>query len=394
MRLLRDDALESGDTRLGTRFWIFPQPPFIPGYEQPDRVWLPIPRDEIDPGPGDARMYVVDPLYDKEPYGFDRLPPFGGATLPPARPGPDRHFDNIAPNSRAFLAVHAYACAHFVLNVWQGYIGRPIRWFFDQTFPRLEIVAFVNWDNAQAGYGFLELGRSESDGIRRPYALNLDTIAHEVGHLILLSETGIPTTMSREADFFPFSEAFSDVVSLISFLHFDSAIDRLLRRTRGNLLLYNELNRFAETSPETQIRLATNFRRMSEVTREVHDRALPFIGAIFDAIVELYHRELVARDCADMRLLDIDLRHLEQDDFERFRDATAEAFSVKPMIFGLALRTARDAVGQALAASLRTIDPNMVQLEQAARAVIAAADGPAAAALESNFAWREIISFR
>jgi len=133
---------------------------------------------------------------------------------------------------------------------------------------------------------------------------------------------------------------------------------------------------------------------MSEVTREVHDRALPFIGAIFDAIVELYHRELVARDCADMRLLDIDLRHLEQDDFERFRDATAEAFSVKPMIFGLALRAARDAVGQALAASLRTIDPNMVQLEQAARAVIAAADGPAAAALESNFAWREIISFR
>ncbi len=394
MRLLRNEALESGDARLGTRFWIFPQPPFIPGYEQPDRVWLPILRDEIGAGPSDSLMYVVDPLSDKQPYGFDRLPPFDGARHPPARPGPDRHFDNISPNSREFLSVHAYACVHFVLDIWQSYLGRPVRWFFDQTFPRLEIVAFVNWDNAQAGYGFLELGCADTDGVRRPYALNFDTIAHEVGHLILLSETGVPTIHSPAADFFPFSEAFSDAVSLISFLHFGSAIDRLLRRTRGNLLLYNELNRFAETSPEAQVRLATNFRRMSEVTSEVHDRALPFVGAIFDTIVELYHRELVARDCADSRLLDIDLRELSQRDFDDFRAATAEAFQVKPMVFELALAAARDAVGQALAASLRRLDPTTMRLDQAATAVIAAAQGAAAEVLEANFAWREIIGRR
>lgn len=394
MRLLRDEALKSSATRLGTRFWIFPQPPFIPGYEQPDRVWLPIPADEIGAGPSDATMYVVDPLFDKRPYGLDWLPPFDGAARPPAQAGPDRHFDSISPESREFLAVHAYACVHFVLSIWQSYLGRPVRWFFDQTFPRLEIVALANWDNAQAGYGFLELGVSDRDGIRRPYALNFDTIAHEVGHLILLSETGVPTGISREADFFPFSEAFSDAVSLISFLHFESAIERLLRRTRGNLLLYNELNRFAETSPETQVRLATNFRRMSEVTREAHDRALPFVGAIFDTIVELYHRELVARGCADRRLLDVDLRELDQTDFDRFRAATAEAFQAKPMIFELALTAARDAVGQALAASLRRLDPNTLRLQEAASAVVAAARGVAAELLESNFAWREIVGGR
>ncbi|MDX0755742.1 hypothetical protein GOD62_08435 [Sinorhizobium medicae] len=394
MRLLRNEALASGDAHLGTRFWIFPQPPFIPGYEKPDRIWLPIPRDEIGEGPSDATMYVVDPVQDKEPYGLDRLPPFHGALRLPAAPGPDRHFDNLSPDSRAFLPVHAYACVHFVLNIWQSYLGRPVRWFFDQTFPRLEIVAFVNWDNAQAGYGFLELGCSDIDGIKRPYALNFDTIAHETGHLILLSETGIPTSVSRGGDFFSFSEAFSDLVSLISFLHFESAVDRLLRRTKGNLLLYNELNRFAETSPESQIRLATNFRRMSEVTREVHDRALPFVGAIFDSIVELYHRELVERDCADIRLLDIDLRHLEQDDFDRFRQATAEAFRIKPMVFGLALRAARDAVGQALATSLPSINPDTLRLDQVASAVVAAAGGQAAGVLEANFVWREIISAR
>lgn len=391
MRLLRDEALESGDGRLGTRFWIFPQPPFIPGYEQPDRVWLPMPAHDIGPGPSDATMYVVDPLFEKEPYGFDRLPPFLGPAHPPARSGPERHFDHISPSSREFLPVHAYACVHFVLAIWQSYLGRPVRWFFEQTFPRLEVVAFVNWDNAQAGYGFLELGVSDIDGIRRPYALNFDTIAHEVGHLILLSETGVPTALSRTADFFPFSEAFSDVVSLISFLHFDSAIERLLRRTKGNLLLYNELNRFAETSPETQVRLATNFRRMSEVTHEVHDRALPFVGAIFDSIVELYHRELVARGSADRRLLDVDLRELDQSDFDRFRAATADAFQARPMLFEQALTAARDAVGQALAVSLGTLDPNTLRLDQAANAIIAAAGGAAAELLEVNFAWRQII---
>lgn len=142
------------------------------------------------------------------------------------------------------------------------------------------------------------------------------------------------------------------------------------------------------------MRLATNFRRMSDVTGEVHDRALPFVGAIFDTIVELYHRELVARDCADSRLLDIDLRGLSQRDFDEFRAATAEAFQMKPLIFELALASARDTVGQALGASLRTLDPTTMRLDQAATAVIAAAQGGAAEVLEANFAWREIIGRR
>ena len=394
MAVLDNTARERAAARVGTRFWIYPQPPFIPGYEQPDRVWLSILPDEISDGPSDMSIYVADPLFDKEPYGFARLPPFEGARRAPVRPGPDRHFDNIDTRSRAFLGVHAYACVHFILDIWRSYLGHRVQWFFQETLPKLEIVPLVDWRNAQAGYGFLELGYSKVGGVMRPYALNFDTIAHEVGHLIVFSEMGVPGTTSREAEYFPFSEAFSDLVSLISFLHFDSAIDRLLRRTRGNLLLYNELNRFAETSPETQIRLATNSRRMSDVTREVHDRALPFIGAIFDSIVELYHRELVANGCADKRLLETDLRELTLDEFDRFRQVTEDAFSSKPLFFKLALINARDAVGGALAQSLRTIDPTTLHLDQAASAIIAAADGRTAERLEANFAWREIIGSR
>ena len=390
-----DAAPRRAQSRVGTRFWIFPQPPFIPGYEEPDRVWLSILPHEVHDGPSDATMYVADPVFDKVPYGLSGLPPFEGAKRPPARPGPDRSFDNMDPKSRDYLGVHAYACVHFVLDIWHSYLGRRIRWFFDGTFPRLEIVPLADWDNAQAGFGFLELGASDIGGVRRPYALNFDTIAHETGHLISLSEMGVPLGMTRESDFFPFSEAFSDCVSLISLLHFDSAVDRLLRRTKGNLLLYNELNRFAETSPETQIRLATNFRRMSQTTREPHDRSLPFLGAIFDSVVELYHHELVRNGLAHRQLLNVDLRELTLEEFDEFRALTEKSFRNRPLYFKLALTTARDQVGQALAASLRRLDPNTLSLDQAARAVVAAAgSGVAADRLQANFAWREIIASR
>ncbi|MBY3175010.1 hypothetical protein [Rhizobium leguminosarum] len=394
MELSPDISLRKSEPSLGTRFWIFPQPPFIFGYEQPDRVLLSILPDEIGDGPSDMSMYVADPLFDKEPYCFGGLPPYRGPQRRPVRSGPDRHFDSLDPRSRDYLGAHAFACIHFVLDVWRNYLARPMHWFFSDFYPRLEIVPLVRWKNAQAGFGFIELGYSEVGDEQSPYALNFDTIAHEIGHLITLSQTGLPDTLSREADFFPFSEAMSDSISLISFLHFDSAIDRLLRRTKGNLLLYNELNRFAETSPETQIRLATNFRRMSEVTSEVHDRSLPFLGAIFDAIVELYHRELVASGCADHRLLSVDLRDLTLDELDWFRQSTAAAFRDRPLFFKLALTKARDSVGRAIGGALHSLDPDTMRLRDAARAIISAADVSTAAQLEENFAWREIIGSR
>jgi len=391
MDLVAPSATERSDERVGTRFWIFPQAPFIPGYEKPDRVWLPILADEIWDGPSDNAMYVADPLFDKVPYGSTSLPPFDGARRAPVQPGPDRHFDNLDWNSRAFLAAHAYACVHRVLAIWQSYLGRPVRWFFRDTFERLEIVPLVDWENAQAGYGFLELGYSLVDGVRHPYALNFDTIAHEMGHLIGLSAVGgVPRGISQESDYFPLSEALSDLVSLISFLNFDSAVERLLRRTDGNLLLYNELNRFAETSPETQIRIATNPRRMSEVTTEVHDRSLPFTGAVFDSIIDLYHRELVQRGCAEPRLLNTNLRQFSVDDWAKFSGAMAAAFDTRPHLFRAALAFARDTIGQAVAVALSTLDPSTVRIDQAAEAVINAG-GPATELLEINFAWREIL---
>lgn len=381
---------QDGST-LGTRFLIFPQAPYVSGYEQPETVWISSPPDRMRPGPEDDRMYVRDPLLRKEPYGFPDLPPFVGEVYPPAQAGPDGHFDHIDPRSREFLAAHAFASVRRVLDIWESYIGQPIVWHFAETYERLEIIPWLDWDDAQSGYGYLELGREHgaNEG-SSPFALNFDVIAHEIGHSILFSLFGVPESELGWSDFAPFHEACADLISLLSFLHFDSGLDRLLRRCSGNLLVLNELNRIAELTGDRQIRIASNARRLSEVTGEVHDRSRPFTGAIFDTIVEDFHERLVRQGLADQQLLQVTIRDVREDTLDTISTFTSSAFRARPFLFKSALTEARDAVALSLARAWPLLDANDLSFRDAALSVISAAEGQLAERFEENFRWREI----
>lgn len=378
---------------LGCRFLIYPQAPYLSGYDKPEPVWISTPPDRLQPGPANRRMYVRDPLLEKEPYEFPYLPPFAGATHPPAEAGPDGHFDNLAPGSRQFIAAHAFASAQRVLDIFEGYLGREIPWYFADTYERLEIIPWVEWRNAQSGYGYLELGVDrESERDVAPFALNFDVIAHEVGHAILFSLLGVPEGGAGQGDFGAFHEANSDLISLLSFMHFDSGLDRLLRHCEGNLLVLNELNRIAELTGDRQIRLAGNARRMSEVTAEIHDRSRPFTGAVFDTIVDGFHERLVARDLADEGLLDIDIREVGAAQMRNLSDFTATAFRARPYLFKTALIEARDEVALALMRTWTRLDPERLSFATAADILcgVAQSDG-LAGRFETNFRWREIL---
>ena len=388
-------SLLDSEVALGTRFWIFPQAPHVPGYQRPDLVWLSTSPDRLLPGPADDKMYVVEPIPDKQPYEFPFLPPYSGAAHPPVEPGSDGHFDHLDWFSPEFLAAHAFACVRRVLDIWESYLGRQIMWHFSPHYDRLEIVSRVHWRNAQSGYGFLELGLEPApDGREHPFALNFDVIAHEVGHAILFSLFGTTGVIER-GDFAPFHEASADLVSLVSFLHFQTGIERLLRRTEGNLLTFNELNRIAELDSERQFRLASNSRRMSEVTGEVHDRSRPFTGAIFDTLVELFHLGLVEDGLADQALLDLDIRQFDPRLLDRITQETRNAFTRRSLLFSTSLENARDAVGTVLARTWAELEPSTLTFGGVAEAMVehaSASRWPAAASiLEDNFIWREIL---
>lgn len=379
---------------LGTRFLIYPQPPYVPGYEKPELAWISASPASLRSGPANKRIYVRDPVLTKDPYEFPYLPPFVGNCHAPAEAGPDGHFDTLNPGTRQFAAAHVFAVVCRVMDVWESYLGGPIPWFFAGEYERLEIIPFLDWNNAQSGFGFLELGTETAvNGQAYPFALNFDVIAHEVGHAIQFSTMGVPETLSRDSDFGAFHEASADLVSLLSFLSFDSGIDRLLRGCDGNLLLLNELNRIGELSGDRQIRLACNDRRLSDVAQEVHDRSRPFTGAVFDTVVDLFHRTLAGEGIVDERLPRIDIRNIDAAALNDISAVTKSAYRDRPLLFKSALVEARDRVGQSLASAWGALDPSTVTFFDAAKAMIENADrrDPALADLLAvNFHWREI----
>lgn len=390
------DVLERAkfnEAALGTRFLLYPQVPHVPGYAKPEPVWISRSPDQLRTGPEDDQIYVCDPVLPKEPYEFPALPPYVGSVFPPAEAGPDGHFDAIDVASRQFVAAHAYAAVRRVLDIWENYLGKPIVWHFAETYERLEIIPMLDWHNAQSGYGYLELGRDRGpDGRTYPFALNFDVIAHEIGHSILFSLFNFPASGPGEGDFAPIHEASADVISLLSFLHFDSAVDRLLRNCSGNLLVLNELNRIAELTADRQIRLACNTRRLSEVSEEVHDRSRPLTGAIFDTLVDEFHKNLVLGGLAEERLLSIDLRNVDGDSLHAISRFTANAFKNHPFLFKTALVQARDEIAVPLALAWTRLDANNMTFKNVADAIVSSTDKrnpPLAARFEANFWWRE-----
>ena len=59
-------ALDRRLENVGTKFRIFPQPRFLPGFEEPELITVSLPPDEIQPGPADNRMFVVDAINNQD----------------------------------------------------------------------------------------------------------------------------------------------------------------------------------------------------------------------------------------------------------------------------------------------------------------------------------------
>ncbi len=391
--------MASSEQTIGTRFLLYPQAPTTPGYDKPELVWISDAQGSILAGPENGRMYVVNPTQHKTPYEYPYLPPFAGPRAPPVEPSPDGHFDHIDPSSPDFLGVHVFGCVARILDVWEGYLGHRITWHFSKTYERLEIVPMIDWDNAQSGYGMLEFGFDAApDGTRHPYALNFDVIAHEIGHSILFSEIGLPAPgLPAGPDLRAYHEGVSDLCSLVGMLHFDTAMDRLLRRGAGNLMAMNELNRVAELADERQIRIAGNARKMSEVSDEVHDKSRPFTGGFFDALVQTYHDIAVDQGLVHLPSGSIpDARALNGDLERVYAEAFKADYDLKHFPLKAALADARDIMALALARSWGRLDSESLTYADAAYAVCDALQGNGQGNIADTvvecLAWREILT--
>jgi hypothetical protein len=380
----------------GTRVRLYPQAPFLSGFAEPEVVWLSPPAGTVQAGPSDDRMYVADAVEKTTPYEYPYLPPYTGESFPPVEPGPEGHFDHYSVDSREFLAVHVYGSLRRVLDIFESYIGRRLPWQFSESYEKLELIPLIAWENAQSGYGYMEFGHARDDaGAYQPYGLNFDIIAHELGHSLLFSAMGLPVEGHWSAEFGAFHESNADIVALLSVMHFDSVLDRLLHSARGNIYTLNEINRIGEVSESRQIRIASNSRKMSEVTGEVHDLSRPMTGAIFDFIAYAYVEELGRRGliAGDLReaTLDADMR---TENSEAIQADFDKAYVNRHFQFKAALMEARDIVGARLTAAWDRLSPTDLTYSGVATALIDIDEELSGeryqAELREIFHWREI----
>ena len=317
-------------------------------------------------------MFVIDPIGDKPPYGMNQgpygtpylyFPPWTGPVAPAAMPGPGGHFDHFEPGEPGFAAAHLFGCVRFTLDVWEGYFGRPIPWFFAPRYDRLEIVSLPRFDNAHTGLGFLEAGHYVNDrGETVLLELSSDIIAHEVGHLIIYAMVGQPTHATAVGEYYGFHESAADLVALVTAAHFDSVIDSLFESTRGNLYVLNRLNRIGEVSDNDQIREASNSRHLAEFaagwTKE-HQLSLPLTGAIFDILVDIFHELLVERRLISPEMEDLADQVERRPEYEGLiQSLFDQAYARDTAAFRSALLDARDCIGLYLALTWQRLSPH------------------------------------
>lgn len=392
----------------GTRFSLYPQSPLLVEYRTPVVVELSPRNGTVDVGPNDGRVCVIRPLGKAGSYGElmlarsmakPLLPPWRGRVADPARADSHGHFDHLEPQDPAFAQAHAYACVRLTLDVWERYLGRRIPWQFASGMRWLEVGLLDHYPNGECSWGgWLELGADvRPDRPPHPFALNLDVVAHEVGHLIVYSLVGLPPATDF-AEYAGFQEAAADLVALLVSAQLSPVVEEVLKRTRGNLYVANELNRLGELSSNTQIRQASNAAKMSEFAlgwSDEHDLSEPLTGAVFDLLVDMYQWELVQRGLIPPSLdrMVHEVGHLRpfgpsiQAEYDR-------CYPADPPGFRMALAAACDRLGAYLAYVLTHLHADRLSY-LAVRATLQQADlelggGRFAGAIAENFAWREI----
>jgi hypothetical protein len=393
--------------RYGTRFRLFAQDPALEAFREPETVWIARAAGTVAPGPADERMYVVDAIGKPGPYGYPYVPPYVGPAFPPALSSPDGHFDHLEIGTPAFRAAHMYATVRRVLDIWEGYAGRRIEWHFRGVHNRLELVPYVEWTNAQAGFGFIETGYARDElGEPRFHWQNFDVLAHELGHLLIYSQVGTPVGATRTDQYLGFHESAADLVALVGCLHFHAVADHVLRRSAGNLYYLTELSRIGELSETAQLRIADNDLRMSDVEDRsasrglscaLHDLSQPLTGAVFDIFVDVYQQNLVDAGLisAELDFASGRVSGILVDDPE-IEARFAAAYEGRHEAFKAVLLQTRDYLGTGLVHAWRRLSPHNLSYLDVLDALVSVdrdlTGGRYAQTIRESFAWREIDS--
>ncbi|MBX2836838.1 MAG: hypothetical protein KTR35_08280 [Gammaproteobacteria bacterium] len=299
-------GISLNDDFSGSGIWVnlYPVGPFGDGKTQSESVCLSSVPQLMGVGPSDDELVVINSAH-KRPFAEHEPPIIRGELAEPFVPRTEADLQFVDEGTEHFCCVHMFGSVRRALDVWETYFGYKLT---GRRQKKIQLIPFVDWNNAQAGDRFIETGFQVSDeGITQPFCLSFDILAHECAHIILFEQIGTPTARTVTSTYKAFHEAAADWMSLLSVLHFDGFLERVLDATQGNLYQPNQWSQFGQISPTSYIRLASNAKRMSQVAspnvpladlgpRELHEMAEPLIGALYDIYVGIYQAVLQDMD--------------------------------------------------------------------------------------------------
>jgi hypothetical protein len=389
--------LTSRYAQAGTRFRIYPQPSTLRGFRHPQIVYINAKPGTIRPGPADERFYVVDALSKLSYAEAGGEPPYRGRKRRRVRPVAGGHFSHLRPGTRGFSSAMLFATVRCVLDIWELYFGRKL---FRDGPPRLELIPRAMSDNAWSKPGFIECGFQDFETDHpKPFAENFDVVAHEMGHHIVHRVIGLPPA-PKPLQYRALDEGLADLIAIVSSLHFDSVVDRLLRGTRGNLFSGNVLSRMGELGQARQIRKVFNEDKMSTLRWDPDQNGYkyiltgPFTGGAFDVLVEIYQHELIRRGAVSKELGRRSYAAVHRE-FAGIQRRFDRAFKEKRKAFTDALVEARDYFGRLLARALDRTSmsdpsyPAVVANMLAADAQLSG--GRYRQVIRESFQWRKIL---
>lgn len=387
-----------------TGVWVnlYPVGPFGDGKTVVESVCLSSNPVEVGVGPSDDELVVVNTV-NKRPFAEHEPAIIRSELAQPFVPKSELDLNISAGDTEKFCCVHMFGSVRRALDVWETYFG------FKLTTPhqnKIQLIPFVDWNNAQAGDRFIETGFQVSDeGISQPFCLSFDVLAHECAHIILFEQIGTPTPRTVTSTYKAFHEAAADWMSLISVLHFENFLEQVLDATSGNLYAQNEWSRFGQVSELAHIRLASNAKRMSQVvsprvpledlgSREMHEMAEPLIGALFDIYAGVYQSVLVD--------LGVPLRTIESRTStagihggRTLQLDTAEFYEVYRDEFVEAMKTSRDLMGYMLAHTCMNLPAHFLDFESITNALFVSDEtvtgGRYQEIIFEALSWREIL---
>jgi hypothetical protein len=198
------------------------------------RADVPVPYDEVLPGPRSSRFSVVD--YDAT---RDELHPSTELGAPEVFAALT---DAQLIADRAFRAQNVYAIAARTLGTFEFALGRRIPWSFSGHQLNLvpaafnEANAYYDADSNALLFGYFEGRVRKGDGGWKRgtvyTGLSHDIVAHETTHAVLdglrsrFEEPGLPDQIA-------FHEAFADIVALLSVLSVQELVESALGEADG-----------------------------------------------------------------------------------------------------------------------------------------------------------------